>query len=99
LVLLGLQLRNAVADECAGETTGRSTDRSSAQQPHDRACRDERADAGNRQAPDACEPSESATEETAGPCAGRGAFRRLRPLLVCEIPCPLLVGEQRRDVA
>src|SRR6185369_4733799 len=99
LVLLRLQLGNSVADERACDTARGRADGCAAEETHDRSRGDEGPDAGNRQGADPGEPSERAAEETPGARARRGAFGRLRVLLVREISRTLLVREQRRDVA
>ena len=97
-VLLRLVLRDAHSDERAGEPADRSAGRCAGECGQDRAGRDERAEAGDRERADADEPASEPAEDAAGRTAGRRSFGRLGVLLVGEIAASAAVREQHGDV-
>lgn len=97
-VTLGFKFRDAHSDERARNAAHRAAEGRAAEGRHDRAGRNERAHAGNRQRANARQPAQRPAEDAAGNAAGRRAFRRLGVLFVREILRARLIGEQHGDV-
>ena len=81
-----------------GQAADGTADRRAAQSGHDGTGRNEGAEPGNRQRPDAGQPAQGASQNGTGPGTRCGAFRSLGIVLVCKLLRPALVGHQDGNV-
>ena len=97
--MLGFKFRNAHADQGAGDATDGCANGRTTECCHDRAGRNERANARNGQRADSSQQTQYATGYT--PCAGAdgGAFRGFGVVLVRKITAAGFVRKQHGHVA
>src|ERR1019366_9092575 len=79
-IAFGFIFRDSHANERPNEASRGRADTHSGERTHNRACRDERPEARNRESADACKQSERAAHNAASSCPSSCAFGRLRIL-------------------
>src|ERR1017187_9735464 len=97
-VPLGLILRDAHTDECADQSADRAANSQAGQGSHNRAGRNERTEARNRQCADTDQQSQGAAHYPPGSHASGRSLGRLRVLLMSELLRALVVGQEHRNV-
>src|ERR1022692_3387914 len=97
-VPLGLILRHAHTDECADQSADRAANSQAGQGSHNRAGRNERTEARNRQCADTDQQSQGAAHYAPGSHASGRSLGRLRVLLMSELLRALVVGQEHRNV-